>query len=105
MLEHGGNLRAAQRCFGGTDWIDLSTGINPLSYRARPPSPDAWQRLPEPDPALVQAACDYYGAPHLLPVAGTQAAIQTLPRLRADLHGPARVAVAAPSYAEHGHHW
>lgn len=105
MLEHGGNLRAAQRRFGGDDWIDLSTGINPFGYRARPPSPDAWQRLPEPDPELVRAACDYYGAPHLLPVAGTQAAIQALPRLRADLHGPARVTVASPSYAEHGHHW
>ena len=34
-------------------------------------------------------------------MAGTQAAIQALPQLR-----PAsRVAVAAPSYAEHAHHW
>lgn len=105
MLEHGGNLRAAQAHYGGDDWIDLSTGINPLGYRARPPSPDAWLRLPEPDPALVQAACAYYGVPALLPVAGTQAAIQALPRLRHALHGPARVTVAAPSYAEHSHHW
>jgi cobalamin biosynthetic protein CobC len=37
----------------------------------------------------------------MLPVAGTQAAIQALPRLRA----ASRVAVAAPSYAEHAHHW
>jgi cobalamin biosynthetic protein CobC len=37
----------------------------------------------------------------MLPVAGTQAAIQALPRLRA----PSRVTVAAPSYAEHAHHW
>jgi cobalamin biosynthetic protein CobC len=37
----------------------------------------------------------------MLPVAGTQAAIQTLPRLRK----PSRVAVSAPSYAEHAHHW
>ena len=102
MLDHGGNLRAAQRRYGGTDWIDLSTGINPHGYPAPAPSPDAWRRLPEPDPGLVEAACDYYGAPQLLPVAGTQAAIQALPRLRA---GPARVTVAAPSYAEHAHHW
>ena len=53
----------------------------------------------------MRAACDYYGAPHLLPVAGTQAAIQALPRLRAGLAGPARVSVSAPSYAEHAHHW
>jgi cobalamin biosynthetic protein CobC len=105
MPEHGGNLRAAQQRYGGTDWIDLSTGINPHGYPAPTLAPDAWRRLPEPDPALVGAACDYYGAPHLLPVAGTQAAIQALPRLRAGLAGPARVTVTAPSYAEHAHHW
>ncbi|MCS0585476.1 threonine-phosphate decarboxylase CobD [Massilia pinisoli] len=105
MLEHGGNLRAAQARYGGTDWIDLSTGINPHGYRAPAPSAEAWHRLPEPDQDLVRAACDYYGAPQLLPVAGTQAAIQALPRLRAELAGPARVTVAAPSYAEHAHHW
>lgn len=105
MLDHGGNLRAAQQRYGGTDWIDLSTGINPHGYPAPAPAPDAWHRLPESDPALVRAACDYYGAPQLLPVAGTQAAIQALPRLRAELARPARVAVAAPSYAEHAHHW
>lgn len=105
MLEHGGNLRAAQARYGGTDWIDLSTGINPHGYPAPAPSADAWHRLPERDPGLVRAACAYYGAPHLLPVAGTQAAIQALPRLRTALAGPARVTVAGPSYAEHAHHW
>jgi len=101
MLEHGGNLRDAARHYGRDDWIDLSTGINPHGYPAPAPSPGAWLRLPEPDPALLAAACAYYQAPHLLPVAGTQAAIQALPRLR----GPSRVTVSAPSYAEHAHHW
>jgi cobalamin biosynthetic protein CobC len=101
MLEHGGKLREAAARYGGSDWIDLSTGINPIGYPAPALDPDAWQRLPEPDPALVRAACAYYDAPDLLPVAGTQAAIQALPRLRA----PARVSVSAPSYAEHAHHW
>jgi cobalamin biosynthetic protein CobC len=101
MLEHGGNLREARRRFGGEDWIDLSTGINPAGYPAPALPPGAWQRLPEPNPALVDAACAWYGARALLPVAGTQAAIQALPRLRP----PSRVTVAAPSYAEHAHHW
>jgi cobalamin biosynthetic protein CobC len=101
MLEHGGNLRDAQRRYGGGDWIDLSTGINPIGYPAPPLPPDAWHRLPEADPALIDAACAWYGARTLLPVAGTQAAIQALPRLRP----PSRVTVAAPSYAEHAHHW
>jgi cobalamin biosynthetic protein CobC len=101
MLEHGGNLREAALRFGRDDWLDLSTGINPHWYLA-PALPDnAWHRLPEADPALAAAAAAYYGAPLMLPVAGTQAAIQTLPRLRK----PSRVTVSAPSYAEHAHHW
>jgi cobalamin biosynthetic protein CobC len=101
MLEHGGKLREAQRLYGGSDWIDLSTGINPIGYPVAPLASDAWHRLPEEDPALAAAACAYYGAPAMLPVAGTQAAIQALPRMRA----PSRITVAAPSYAEHAHHW
>jgi cobalamin biosynthetic protein CobC len=101
MLEHGGNLRDAAMRFGHKDWLDLSTGINPQWYPLPQLADNAWHRLPEADPALASAGCDYYGAPRMLPVAGTQAAIQALPRLRA----PARVVVAAPSYAEHAHHW
>lgn len=101
MLEHGGNLRDAARRFGRSDWIDLSTGINPHGYPIPTLAPDAWHRLPEPDARLTDAACTYYCAPQLLPVAGTQAAIQALPRLRP----PSRVTVSAPSYAEHAHHW
>ncbi|MBA5640276.1 threonine-phosphate decarboxylase [Duganella sp. LX20W] len=101
MLEHGGNLRDAAQRFGRHDWLDLSTGINPHHYPAPTVAAHAWHRLPEADPALAAAAAAYYGAPLMLPVAGTQAAIQALPRLRA----PSRVVVAAPSYAEHAHHW
>ncbi|MES2264144.1 MAG: threonine-phosphate decarboxylase CobD [Pseudomonadota bacterium] len=101
MLEHGGNLRDAARHYGREDWLDLSTGINPHWYPVPPLPGNAWHRLPEADPALAQAAQAYYGAPLMLPVAGTQAAIQALPRLRP----PSRIVVAAPSYAEHAHHW
>ena len=107
MLEHGGNLNDAVLLYARprADWLDLSTGINPQPYPTPAIAPDAWHRLPEPSTALIEAAQDYYGAPHMLPVAGTQAAIQGLPRLRAQTHGPARVLVSAPSYAEHGHQW
>lgn len=105
MPEHGGNLRDAMRRFGnqpnGLDWLDLSTGINPHWYPAPVIAGNAWHRLPETDPALAAAAQAFYRAPRMLAVAGTQAAIQALPRLRA----PSRVVVAAPSYAEHAHHW
>ena len=101
MLEHGGNLRDATARFGRSDWLDLSTGLNPHGYPAPQLPANAWHRLPEPSPELVQAAQACYRAPQMLPVAGTQAAIQALPRLRR----PSRVTVAAPSYAEHAHHW
>jgi len=103
MLEHGGNLRDAIARFGRPreDWLDLSTGINPQSYPAPVVAADAWHRLPEQCSALSAAAEAYYGAPQVLAVAGTQAAIQALPRLRS----ASRVVVAAPAYAEHAHGW
>ncbi len=103
MLEHGGNLRDAVQGFGRPleDWVDLSTGINPRFYHAPQIAEHAWHRLPEKSDALQTAAQLYYGAPHLLAVAGTQAAIQALPRLRPTSH----VLVSAPSYAEHAHQW
>ncbi|WP_342120648.1 threonine-phosphate decarboxylase CobD [Pseudoduganella sp. OTU4001] len=101
MLEHGGKLREAAQRYGRHDWLDLSTGLNPNGYPAPALAADAWHRLPEHDPALELAAQRYYAAPRMLAVAGTQAAIQALPRLRP----PSRVVVASPSYAEHLHHW
>ncbi len=105
MLEHGGRLRAAAARWGVARerWLDLSTGISPWSWLAERPRTialDAWQRLPEDDDALAVAAEAHYGVP-ALPVAGSQAAIQALPRLRE----PGRVGVLASSYAEHGHRW
>ena len=103
MLEHGGRLlRAAQR-FGipPEQWLDLSTGISPWPWPVPPPPASAWHRLPEDEDGLAAVAAEYYGAPTLLPVAGSQAAIQSLPLLR-----PAcRVGVIAPGYAEHAHAW
>ena len=103
MLEHGGALAAAVRAHDhpAADWIDLSTGINPHAYRPDPPPPEAWHRLPEHDAALHDAARRYYRSDALLAVAGSQAAIQALPRVV-----PAqRVGIVQPSYAEHAHAW
>ncbi len=103
MLEHGGRLLRAARRYGiePARWLDLSTGIAPFAWPVPAVPASAWHRLPEDDDGLIEAACDYYHAPHLLPVAGSQAAIQALPRLRAR----SRVGVIAPGYAEHAHAW
>lgn len=113
-LEHGGRLRQAARTYGIPldEWLDLSTGIHPLPWpgAAELQLPlSAWSRLPEDEDELAAAACQTYGAGSVLPVAGTQAAIQALPRLRR-LHqsgssSAARVAVETPSYAEHAQAW
>ncbi len=103
MLEHGGRLRAAAQRYGIPleDWLDLSTGIAPYGWELPAVPRSAWTRLPETDDGLEQAARDYYGAVGLLPVAGSQAAIQALPRLR----GHSRVGILAPTYAEHAAAW
>ncbi len=103
MLEHGGRLRrAAHEYYIALEhWLDLSTGISPFAWPVPPVPAEVWQRLPEDDDGLIEAARDYYAAPRLLPVAGTQAAIQSLPQLR----GAARVGILTPGYAEHAHAW
>lgn len=103
MLEHGGRIRAAaaQWDIPVEEWLDLSTGIAPDAYPVPPLPADCWQRLPEDDDGLEATAQVCFGAPHLLALPGSQAAIQLLPRLR-----PATtVAVLAPSYAEHAAAW
>lgn len=103
MLEHGGNLTWAATQYGIAldDWLDLSTGINPHGYPVPAIPAEIWQRLPSDDDGLTEAACAYYGSCFALPVAGSQAALQVLPRLRA----PCRVAMLSPMYQEHAHAW
>ena len=103
MLEHGGRLRQAAREYGIAlaDWVDLSTGINPDTYPIPPIDPLCWQRLPEDHDGLEAAAAAYYGSEHLLALPGSQAAIQSLPRL----FKPMAIACVSPLYEEHPHAW
>ncbi len=103
MLEHGGRLLRAVQRYGiaREAWLDLSSGIAPWPFPIPPIPVDAWARLPEVEDGLEDAARRYYGARQLLPVAGSQAAIQALPLLRPS----SRVGVMSPCYAEHPHAW
>lgn len=103
MLEHGGNLSAAvaQYKIPLENWLDLSTGINPEHYPLPEIPAHLWHNLPNDDDGLIAAAAQYYGCQALLPTSGSQAALQTLPKLR-----PAcKVAMLNPMYQEHAHAW
>ena len=103
MLKHGGRLLEAAQHYQIplSVWLDLSTEINPNGY----PIPDIpnsiWQRLPEEQDELIIAAQQYYQCQSILAVAGSQAAIQSLPLLKPS----GSVGIVTPSYAEHAYAW
>ena len=106
MLKHGGRLNNAVKRWGipREQWLDLSTGINPLGWPVPELPAEVWQRLPEDDDGLEDIIRNWSGAPltgGCVPVAGSQAAIMALPSLRK----PCRVGIPVPGYREHGHHW
>jgi len=100
-------LTAAIRRYGGAqdDWLDLSTGINPVSARLPDIAPEAWTRLPDGhlEISARRAAARFYGCAGddwPLPVPGTQSAIQCLPGL---VSPDARAAIVSPTYGEYAH--
>lgn len=102
LRDHGGNLDEARHRFGGAaeDWLDLSTGINPVAYPVPMLAPRAFTALPtrEDMARLRAAAAAAYGTrAHVTPLAGAQAGIQAVPYLAAK--GVARV--LSPTYNEH----
>jgi len=103
VLEHGGKLLRAAQHYGIplTDWLDLSTGINPEVYPVRAIDPACWNRLPEDDDGLEAAAAAYYGNDRLLVLPGSQAGIQALPAT----FRPLVIACVSPLYEEHPQAW
>lgn len=105
-LDHGGGIDAARARYGGErgDWLDLSTGINPVPYPLPPLPADAWTALPDrgATEALIAAARRTWSVPGgaaVLPVPGTSAAIARIPALVA----PGTVHIPGPTYNEHAH--
>jgi L-threonine-O-3-phosphate decarboxylase len=103
MLEHGGGLIAAARKYKRPlhEWLDLSTGINPIPYVVPEIPAEIWRRLPQDNDELLEAASAYFGTAALLAVSGSQAAIQLIPHL----FERSRVGLMLPSYNEHKHAW
>ena len=98
---HGGRLADARAHYGGADWIDLSTGINPLPWPGAATIAPDWQALPDPAALadLEAAAAAHFGvAPaHVCALPGSEIGLRLLSQLldRPGCH-------IAPSYRTHG---
>lgn len=100
MRDHGGNIDAAIARFGGTHWIDLSTGINRAPYPVPAIPIGDWTMLPTnaaKSATLAAARTAYRTDAPMLATAGAQAAIQMIPRLTV----PGKARILGPTYNEH----
>ena len=102
--DHGGGLDQAVARYGGirSDWLDLSTGINPVPYPLPAFSPDAWTALPDQGAMdrMLNAARKIWEVPDdcaILAANGASALIAQLPTLAP----AAGVHIPAPTYNEH----
>lgn len=103
--DHGGGIDAAIAQFGGTrpDWLDLSTGINPLPYPMPALPHDAWTALPDKAAfsRLYDLARRFWNVPDgaaIIGAAGASAIIAALPRVLPQ----GDVCIPGPTYNEHG---
>ncbi|WP_018688310.1 threonine-phosphate decarboxylase CobD [Ahrensia kielensis] len=103
-VQHGGGIDRAIALYGGhkSEWLDLSTGINPTPYPIPDMPNDVWHRLPDESllEACLMAARSYYKVPEdaaIVAAPGTQAIIQRLPEL---LPTP-DIAIVSPTYNEY----
>lgn len=112
-IQHGGDLARARALYGyrpdgdpEREWVDLSTGIHPFGWPAPAIPQRLWQRLPQEDDGLEDAAATYYGVPpyELVAVPGSQAAIRLLPEVLPPRAGRS-VCIPYPEYAEHAAAW
>lgn len=102
--DHGGGLDAAIAQYGGarSDWIDLSTGINPEPYPLPGFTPNDWAALPDhgAQDRLIAAARRLWQVPEgaaVLAAPGASALIARMPALAS----PGRVRIDRPTYNEH----
>lgn len=109
MSSHGGQLLRAADEFQIPvgNWIDLSTAISPLSWPAPSVPTGVLRHLPDRYDALCSEAANYYGcaADSVLPVPGSQTAINLLPKIARKGDGLASVAIPTVGYLSHKQAW
>jgi len=102
--DHGGGLDAAVTRFGNAraDWVDLSTGINPVPYPIPAIGDDAWTALPDmaAASALEQAAREFWNVPDTAAVLAAPGASSLIARIPALLPAD-QVRIDAQTYNEH----
>ena len=103
--DHGGGLDAAIATYGGqrADWLDLSTGINPMPYPLPQMPADSWTALPDKAAftRLYDLARSFWQVPDgaaIIGATGASAIIAALPHTipQGDL------CIPGPTYNEHG---
>jgi cobalamin biosynthetic protein CobC len=102
--DHGGGLDAAIAQYGGirTDWVDLSTGINPVPYPMRALEHGVWTALPDEGAfdTLYSNARRFWNVPagaNIIATSGASAIIAALPRILPT----GGVSIPEPTYNEH----
>lgn len=102
--DHGGGIDAAMARYGGSrsDWLDLSTGINPVPYSIPDISQTAWNTLPDQAASdnLVTAARLFWNIPDKAEVLAAPGASSLIARIPA-LAKPGSVIIKGPTYNEH----
>ncbi|MGZ9809386.1 aminotransferase class I/II-fold pyridoxal phosphate-dependent enzyme [Pseudoroseicyclus sp. H15] len=103
VRDHGGGLDAAIARWGGAreDWLDLSTGINPVPYPPGDITSGAWTALPDRGAMnrLDAAARAFWQVPEgagVLAAPGASALIARLPQVL----GAGSFEIAEPTYNE-----
>ena len=104
LRDHGGGIDAAVAKWGGlrADWLDLSTGINPVPYPVGRVAADAWTALPDSGAMdrLLTAARAFWNVPEgasIIAAPGASALIARMP----GLCPPGSVHIPGPTYNEH----
>ncbi|WP_425092791.1 threonine-phosphate decarboxylase [Tropicimonas sp. S265A] len=98
--DHGGGVDAAAQRYGGTraDWLDLSTGINPIPYPVDSLPAGVWTTLPDStaQERLLHAARRFWNVPDglgILAAPGASSLIAQMPHTLG-AQGTARIAQA-----------
>jgi len=100
--DHGGGIDGAVAEYGGTraDWLDLSTGINPVPFPVGEVPAAAWAELPDHGAMdqLLLAARSFWSVPKGATIAAAPGASAIIARLPALTEGD--VSIRTPTYNE-----